>query len=163
MIRKIREHHQAGSGLLESVLEAAWGDATPDDRRKFFRVAFRILVAFHILWAFGLLKPFGLIGFAWPSDVDKAIEHTEKAHAEIVAPVNKRLDDIAAEQKQTGNLVRKLAIWQLEIELRELHRVRCTILDESTRYRMDSNIRERQRDYKDLAGEYYLMPACKDL
>ncbi len=70
----------APSDFSEGVAAAIWGDATPDDRLRFFRLVFRFAVAFHIAWACGFLQPIGLTGFAWTSDIDSAIAKTEKEH-----------------------------------------------------------------------------------
>lgn len=163
MMREIKESYAAGNGLLESIWDAVWGGATPDDRRKFMRISFRFAVAFHIAWACGFLQPVGLIGFAWASDVSDAINHTEKVHAELLAPVNKRLDEISAQLKETQELSKKLLVGQLTQQLRDLHRIRCMTGDQSTRYRLEQDIEEAQINYRLLTGERYPLTPCKDL
>lgn len=163
MMRQIKENMDAGSGILESVWIAIWGDATPADRMRFFRIMFRFLVAFHIAWACGFLQPVGLIGFAWVSDIKEAVEHTEKAHAELLAPVNKRLDEISKQLTETQTLSRKLFIGQLSSQLRDLNRIRCMTTDHVTRYRLESDIEEAQSNYRLMTGERYPLTPCKDL
>ena len=163
MMKEIRENYAAGNGLIESVWDAIWGGASPEDRRSFMRLAFRFAVAFHIAWACGFLQPVGLIGFAWATDVDEAISHTEKTHAELLAPVNKRLDEISAQLKEQQILARRLLVGQLTQQLRDLHRIRCMTTDPNTRYRLESDIEEAQGNYRLLTAERYPLTPCKEL
>lgn len=164
MMGDIKANLEAGNGLLESIWGAVWGDATPADRMRFFRILFRFIVAFHIAWACGLLEyPLGLSGFAWASDVKAASSETDKAHAELLAPINKRLDEIAAKLNETQELSRKLLIGQLTQQIRDLHRIRCNTTDQSARYRLESDIEEAQSNYRFFTGERYPLTPCKDL
>lgn len=163
MMGTIRENIEAGNGLLESVWSALWGDATPSERMRFFRILFRFAVAFHIAWACGLLSSVGLTGFAWSSDLTAASQETEKAHAELLAPINKRLDEITAKLTETQELSRRLLIGQLASQLRDLHRIRCMTTDHATRYRLESDIEEAQSNYRLMTSERYPLTPCKDL
>lgn len=163
MIKEIKANYATGSGLLESVWEAAWGDATPSERLRFFRILFRFMVAFHIAWACGFFSKFGLVGFAWASDVEEAMQHTERAHAELLAPVNKRLDEISKKLEETQELSRRLLIGQIAAQIRDLHRIRCMTTDHGTRYRLEVDIEEAQTNYRLVANERYPLVPCKDL
>lgn len=163
MMKEARENFQAGNGLLESVWSALWGDATPQERMRFFRILFRFAVAFHIAWACGFLQPFGLIGFAWSSEIDEAMTHTEKAHAELLKPVNQRLDEISRKLEEQQELSKRLLIGQTASQLRDLHRIRCLSTDHITRLRLEVDIEDAQSTYRALTGERYPLTPCKDL
>ena len=163
MMREIKQNIEAGSGVFESIIGALWGDATPSERMKFFRIMFRIAVAFHIAWACGFLRPVGLIGFAWASDINEAVAQVEHTHAELLKPINKRLDDISKQLDETQALSKKLLIGQLTSQLRDLNRIKCMTTDHVTRYRLETDMEDVQSNYRLLTGERYPLTPCKDM
>lgn len=155
-------------GVASTVWSTIWGDATIDERRKFIRILFRGLVIFHVAWACGwLYAPFGLSGFAWSKDV-AAIKTSIKSeidanHAELMRPINKRLDDLSAKVEETLQIQRKILAGQLAAQLRDLNRIRCKTKDDVTRWRIELDMDEAQTSYRTLTGERYPISACKDL
>lgn len=168
MIRdKFIKSIDSGNGILESMWGAVWGDATIEDKRRFFRILFRVAIAVHILWACGVLQQFGLFGFAWASDVEKKIEAVTKAiekdHTELLIPVNKRLDELSKSVEDNQALVKKLLVVQLSGQIRDLNRLRCSTSDPATRARFEADIEEAQASYRVLTGDRYPLVYCRDL
>jgi hypothetical protein len=150
----------SGNEALWSML---WGDASPGERARFLRIAFRIGVTFHIMWACGFLASFGLTGFAWANDLSRAVKDVEHQHVELIAPINKRLDDITLQLEEASKVQKRILIGQLASQLRDLNRMRCLTADERTRTRVEEDMETAQDSYRALTGERYPFTLCKDL
>lgn len=113
-------------------------------------VRWRLVVAgvmtfmvFHILWACGLLP--GVSGFAQADDVYTKFEK-----------IQEKLEDADKVQK-------KILQSQLAAQLRDLHKIRCASTDEHVTMRLDRDIDEAQQEYREVSGERYPLPPCRDL
>lgn len=86
---------------------------------------------------------------AWAGEVDDKI-------AAAFSPLDRRLTSIESIQIE-------ILRGQYSQQIRDLHRARCTSTDEHVRRRMDGEIDTAQAKYRNLTGERYPLPACKDL
>lgn len=142
------------SRMPSEIWSLIWGDATPIERARTARVAFRAAVVFHIVWACGWLP--GWQGFARASDVDDKIEAA-------IDPIHKQLTEIDVKLSRSEDTQKLILQGQLTAQIRDLHRLKCTTTDDYTRSRMERDIEDAQQKYRALSGERYPMPACKDL
>jgi hypothetical protein len=131
-------------------------DATPEDRARMLRLAFRIVVTVHIAWACGFLAPFGLVGFAFGDEIDLKVQAA-------VEPIRAELGKVAAKVERTEEMSKRILASTLAAQLRDLNRLRCTTQDEHVRMRMERDIEDAEQEYKALTGERYPLAACKDL
>lgn len=140
----------------KELIWAAVGDASPEERARMIRIAFRIVVAVHIVWACGFLAPVGLTGFVFAQDVDSKIQSA-------VEPIRAQLGQITTQLAKQEDIQRRILMSQLAAQLRDLNRLRCSTSDATMRARMERDIEEAEQEYKVLSGERYPLPACKDL
>ena len=143
-------------GALKDTVSALLVDATPEERARLLRLAFRIVVTVHIAWACGFLAPMGLDGFVFADEVDDKVQAA-------VEPIRSELGKVAAKVERTEAMSRRILQGQLAAQLRDLNRLRCTTSDDHTRMRMERDIEEAEQEYKSLTGERYPLAACKDL
>lgn len=143
-------------GAVKDVMSAFLMDATPEDRARMLRLAFRIVVTVHIAWACGLLAPIGLVGFAFGDDIDLKVQAA-------VEPLRAELGKVASKVERTEEMSKRILQGQIAAQLRDLNRLRCTTADQTTRSRMERDIEEAEQEYKLLTGERYPLSACKDL
>lgn len=145
-------------GKLDIFLDAVLGaNSTPEERARVVRIGFRVVVAGSLLWAFGLLSPFGLVGFARANDVDDKIQAA-------VEPVRAQLGAITTQLAAQDEVLRNIRIDQLATKLRELKRACCLSGgDPEVRHRMEEEIERAQRNYRELTGERYPLPECREL
>lgn len=141
---------------LRELLLATIGDASPEERARLARIAFRIVVAVHIAWACGLLAPMGLTGFVFAQDVDSKIQSA-------VEPIRAQLGAITTQLATQEAIQKRILAGQLAAQARDLHRLKCATTDDYTRARMERDIEDAQQEYRTLTGERYPLPACKDL
>ena len=143
-------------GFLKEILDSMTVDASPEDRARTYRLFFRIIVAVHIVWACGLLAPIGLTGFVFATEVDDKIQSA-------VEPIRSELGNITRKLEASEQIQRRILTGQLAAQLRDLHRLKCSTGDDHVRMRMDRDIEDAQQEYRALVGEWYPLPACRDL
>ena len=150
-------------GAWREVMLAAIGDATPEERARIVRIAFRIVVAIHILWVCGMLSPIGFAGAVFADDVDGRVQMAiEPVRAEL-GKVATQVQSLDEKVTATNELVTEVLIGNLANQLRDLNRLRCTTADDVVRARMEKDIEDGERKYIRLTGARYPLPACKDL
>lgn len=141
-------------GRIPEVWSLVWGDASPSERARTLRVAFRALILFHIAWACGWLP--GWQGFARAEEVDGKIQTA-------IEPIQKQLTEINQKLAISEAVQRRILQGQIAAQLRDLHRFKCTTLDETTRARMERDIEDAQQEYRALSAERYPLPPCREL
>lgn len=149
-------------------LEELWGalmyDSSPGERLRTARVLYRIAVAVFVVWAVGTFAPLGFHGFAKANEVDAKIkaavdplyEQLEEIKTKELASIKGQLEDGARTQK-------RILAAQISAQLRDLNRLKCSTGDEAVRSRMEQDIEQAEQEYRQLTGERYPLPACKDL
>lgn len=143
---------------LRDLIAMIFGEASPEERARILRMAYRIAVSGALLWAYGLLAPVGLVGFARADDVDQKI-------TAAVAPIAAQVSNVQAVQVQQSEVLKQIRVDQLGQKLRELHRVCCATprADDISHERLNIEIEATQREYRALTGERYPLPEkCED-
>lgn len=143
---------------LRDLIAMIFGEASPEERARILRIAYRIAVSGSLLWAFGTFAPVGITGFARADEVDQKI-------TAAIEPVSKQVAGVAAVQAQQGEVLKQIRIDQLGTKLRELHRVCCATprADDISHERLNIEIEAAQREYRALTGERYPLPErCDD-
>lgn len=141
---------------IRTVLAAAFGDATPEERARVLRIGYRVMVTVSLMWAFGWLTGFGLQGFTRADEVDAKIQSA-------VEPIRAQLGQITTQLARGEEVQKRILQGQIASQLRDLNRLRCSSQEENVRLRMERDIEEAEQEYKALTGERYPLPACKDL
>lgn len=149
--------------VWRDVLYAAVGDASPEDRARLIRIAFRILVAVHILWACGALAPLGLDGFVFANDVSPKVQEQVEPIRSEVGKLRSEVGDVKSQLSRVEDQNRRILMSQIASEIRDLYRLKCTTRDDHIRQRMERSLDDRQEEYRKLAKERYPLPTCKDL
>jgi hypothetical protein len=139
---------------VRDYINALLWDATPEERAKFTRLAWRVTVTVCLFWAWGLFGPLGAQGFARADEIDTKIRAA-------VQPVATQLGAITTQLAQQDAVLREIRIDQLATKLRELKRVCCLAgSDPTSRARLEYEIDIAQRSYRELTGERYPLPDC---
>lgn len=138
--------------LLNDVI---FGSASPEERLRYVRAAFRGATIVLFCWAFGILAPLGLIGFAKSDAVDDKI-------SSAVQPVQAQLGQITTQLALQDGVLKSIRIDQLAQKLRELKRTCCLAgADEQVTARMETEIERAQLEYIALTGGRYPLPRCE--
>lgn len=143
---------------LRDLISMIFGEASPEERARILRIAYRIAVLGSLLWAFGTFAPIGITGFARADDVDDKI-------TSALEPVAKQVAGVATVQAQQGEILKQMRIDQLGAKLRELHHTCCVTprADDISHERLNIEIEATQREYRALTGERYPLPErCED-
>ena len=116
---------------VRDIFAALLGDASPEERARLMRLAYRITVTGALLWAYGLLTPVGLHGFARADAVDDKVQSA-------VEPIRAQLGEVLTEQAVQGEVLKQIRTDQLAQKLRELKRTCCMAgADHEVRARME--------------------------
>jgi hypothetical protein len=116
---------------------------------------------FHIAWACGFLP--GVSGFAYANELDEKIDGKLQPIYGQLGAITTQLAESREAQKEAQKVQARILQSQLSAQLRDLHRLKCSTQDDHVRMRMERDIEEVQQEYRELSGERYPLPACKDL
>ncbi len=149
---------------LQQLFELFMYDSSPGERLRVARLFYRLGVLFFVLWGVGALSAFGVSGFAKAQDVDRKIQ-------EAVGPIKEQLEDIRSNElvalktklENGERMQKRILAAQISSQLRDLNRLRCSTKDTTVRSRMEQDIEQAEQEYRQLTGERYPLPACKDL
>ena len=136
---------------FDLLQELVFGNATPEERLRYVRAAFRGSVIVLFCWSFGVLAPIGIVGFAKSSEIDDKLK-----------PVQAQLGQITTQLAVQDQVLMAIRIDQLSQKLRELKRTCCLAgNDAGVRARMEIEIERAQLDYIKITGGRYPLPECE--
>ena len=133
-------------GAIKDIISAMLFDATVEEKAKFARISYRIMVSVFMAWALGMFTFAGFQGFATEADV-------EQKRSEALKPIQADLGDL-----KEG--VKAIRTDQLGAKLRDLRQMWCAATDHDAKSRLASEIDKTQLEYKKLVGDRYPFEAC---
>lgn len=142
--------------ILEWVVRLFAGELTADERRKFARLIWDMVLAAHVATYWGGAV---LLGTATPMTAAAVDDRIAKA----LQPVLRKLDEIAAQLERSNENQRRLLTEALILKIRDLQKQCLAATPESAlRARLAREIISAQYDYRLLEGEFYPMngPQC---
>ena len=149
-------------GKLRELLDDIDPTGSPLEHARFIRLVIRASLISFAVWSLGTFNYLGFTntGFVKAGELDPKVQSAVEPLRAEIGKIAKTQAEQAQVQADQDAVLKAIRIDQLESKLRELHAIKCRLLD-LEQEGLEQEIESAQRQHRALTGERYTLPRCR--